>query len=297
MYGSDHSYGVPFTGSGTKASINSLTREDLIAFHSTWLRPDNATIYVVGDTNMQEIVPLLNKHLASWAAPNTSLPTKNIAPVTTPTQSVAYLIDKPGAAQTVLLAGHVIPPTGAPENIITETMNDILGGSFTARVNMNLREDKGWSYGARTITWDARGQRPWIVYAPVQTDKTKESILELQKEIRNYQSNNPASSAELEKVIQNKTNSLPGRYETSGAVLGTLRANENYGRPDDYVTTLKERYQAVDLNEVRESAKTIIKPDALRWVIVGDLDEIEADVRSLGFGAVQIMDVDGNIIE
>jgi len=251
MYGDGHSYGIPFTGSGTKASINSLTRNDLISFHNNWLRPDNGTIYVVGDTSMQEIVPLLNKHFADWAVPAATVPTKNIATVSTPTQSIAYLIDKPGAAQTVLLAGHVIPPTGAPDNLITETMNDILGGSFTARVNMNLREDKGWSYGARTITWDARGQRPWIVYAPVQTDKTKESIQELQREMREYLNQAPATASELERVINNKTNSLPGRYETSGAVLGTLRSNENYGRPDDYVETLKQKYQNVELSAER----------------------------------------------
>jgi len=222
---------------------------------------------------------------------------ENIATVATPSQSTAYLIDKPGAAQTVLLAGHVIPPTGAPDNLITETMNDILGGSFTARVNMNLREDKGWSYGARTITWDARGQRPWIVYAPVQTDKTKESIQELQREMREYLNQSPATAAELERVINNKTNSLPGRYETSGAVLGTLRSNGNYGRPDDYVATLKQQYQTVQLSAVRESAQSVLKPGALSWVIVGDLKEIEADVRALGFDAVKIMDVDGNVIK
>lgn len=297
MYGDGHSYGIPFTGSGTKASINSLTRSDLINFHQNWLRPDNATIYVVGDTNMQEIVPLLNKHFADWATPDTALPTKNITAVATPTQTTAYLIDKPGAAQTVLLAGHVIPPTGATDNLVTETMNDILGGSFSARVNMNLREDKGWSYGARTITWDARGQRPWIVYAPVQTDKTKESIQELRKEMNDYLNGKPATADELERVIKRNTNSLPGRYETSGAVLGTLRSNENYGRPDDYVTSLKRNYQAIDLSQVRNSAKEILKPNALSWVIVGDLEKIEADVRALGFDAVKIMDVDGNVIE
>ena len=297
MYGEGHSYGIPFTGSGTKASINSLSQQDLINFHKTWLRPDNATIYIVGDTTMQEIIPLLNTHFADWSAPTTALPKKNIASVATPTQSIAYLIDKPGAAQTVLLAGHVIPPTGAPDNLITETMNDILGGSFTARVNMNLREDKGWSYGARTITWDARGQRPWIVYAPVQTDKTKESIQELRNEMRDYLSNKPATADELDRVVKNNTNSLPGRYETSGAVLGTLRSNENYGRPDDYVTSLKKNYQAVELSHVRNAAKNILKPNALSWVIVGDLKEIEADVRALGFDAVKIMDVDGNVIE
>ena len=297
LYGKDHSYGIPFTGSGTKDSINSLDRGDLVGFHQDWLRPDNGTVYVVGDTTMDEILPILNQHIAQWALPATTKPSKNLSQVALADEAVVYLIDKPNAAQTVLLAGHIIPPTGDPQNIVIQTMNDILGGSFTARFNMNLREDKGWSYGASSFSWDARGQRPWMIYAPVQTDKTKESIQELQRELHEFLSSNPASDEELSKVISSNGNSLPGRFETSRSVLGVLLDNENYGRADDYVSTLKQQYESVDLNSVRQSAQATLKPDALTWVIVGDRNEIEQDVRSLGFDAVRLMDFDGNIIE
>lgn len=295
LYGSDHSYGVPFTGSGTEASINSLIPADLQNFHQDWLRPDNGTIFVVGDTTLDQIVPLLNKSLANWSAPNNNKPMKNIAQVTKPEGSVVYLVDKPDAAQSVLLAGHVISPTGDSEYLTLESMNDIIGGSFTSRLNMNLREDKGWSYGARTITWDARGQRPWLIYAPVQTDKTKESIQEIRREISEYQSSNPASKDELEKIIKRSTNSLPGRYETSGSVLNTLLSNANFGRPDNYVSSLKQSYDALTLEQINAAAKSVIDPSALTWIIVGDRKKIEADVRSLGFDQVKIMDVNGLI--
>jgi len=297
LYGSDHSYGIPFTGSGTKDSINSLGRADLVGFHRDWLRPDNGTVYVVGDTTMDEILPILNQHIAQWVLPASAKPSKNLGQVALSDQSVVYLIDKPDAAQTVLLAGHIIPPTGDPQNIVIQTMNDIIGGSFTARFNMNLREDKGWSYGASSFSWDARGQRPWMIYAPVQTDKTKESIQELQRELSEFLSTNPASSEELSKVISSNSNSLPGRFETSRSVLGVLLDNEKYGRADNYVSTLKQQYESVDLDSVRQSAQTTLKPGALTWVIVGDRNMIEQDVRSLGFDAVKLMDIDGNIIE
>ena len=142
IYGSDHAYGVPFTGSGTEASINALTRDDLVNFHQTWLRPDNATVFVVGDTTMAEIKPELERALGSWRAPSSPVPTKNVATVERPAQGKVIIVDKPGSPQSLILGGHVAPPTGAPNNVAISAMNDILGGQFSARVNMNLREDK-----------------------------------------------------------------------------------------------------------------------------------------------------------
>ncbi|MFZ5616688.1 MAG: M16 family metallopeptidase, partial [Pseudomonadota bacterium] len=169
MYGEGHAYGVPFTGSGTIQSVKSLTRDDLTKFHQTWLRPDNAIIFVVGDATMAEMKPALEKAFGDWRAPSSAIPAKNIAEVTRPDKGRVIIVDKPGSQQSLILAGHVSPPTGAPNYVALNTMNDILGGQFTARVNMNLREDKHWAYGAYTFFQDARGQRPYLVYAPVQT--------------------------------------------------------------------------------------------------------------------------------
>src|SRR5467141_1980465 len=182
LYGAQHAYGNPLTGSGTAASVAKMTREDLAKFHDVWMRPNDSTLIVVGDTNLAEVTPKLEKLFAGWKAGKA--PAKNIGTVQQAPKSVVYLVDKPGALQSVIIAGHVAPPTNNPKEIAIEAMNDGLGGNFAARLNMNLREDKHWSYGAQSLLWPARGQRPFIALAPVQTDKTKESMAEMNKEFR-----------------------------------------------------------------------------------------------------------------
>jgi len=288
LYGEGHAYGVPFTGSGEVASIKALTRADLTAFHQTWLRPDNATIFVVGDATMAEIKPLLDRAFGDWRAPSGAIPKKNIARVERPAKGRVILVDKPGSPQSLILAGHVAPPTGAENNIAINAMNDILGGQFTARVNMNLREDKGWAYGAYTFLQEARGQRPYLVYAPVQTDKTKESLSEILKELNAFKTSRPATPVELKRTVDNNTRSLPGAYETSGDVLGSLVNSNRFGRAWNYPETLKDQYEALDLGDISAAAAETVHPESLVWVIVGDRAKIEAGVASLGLGPIEV---------
>ncbi len=297
LYGEGHAYGIPLTGSGTEESINSLTRDELVNFHQTWIRPSNGTLFVVGDTTMQEILPLLEKHFGNWRENRMAVPRKNLATVELPDQGQVIIIDKPDAPQSLILAGHVAPPTGVENNLDITTMNDILGGQFSARVNMNLREDKAWSYGAYTFMFNARGQRPWMAYAPVQTDKTMESIQELEKEFNQYLGTKPATPDELSKSVNNNINSLPGQFETGNAVMNTLLSNQRFNRPDDYVPTLKSRYEAINLENIQGAAEQVLQPDKLTWLIVGDRAQIEEKIRGMNMGKVSIMDVDGNIIE
>ena len=286
LYGKDHAYGIPFTGSGTSQSIRSLGRDDLVKFQQDWLRPDNTTIFVVGDITMAEIKPLLEKQFGDWRPPSTPLPSKNVAQVELPLESTVYLVDKPDAPQSLILAGHVAPPEGVENNIAIQTMNDALGGQFTARVNMNLREDKGWAYGAYTFLWGARGQRPWMVYAPVQTDRTVDSLRELMREFDDFLGDHPATEDELDRNVKNSVRSLPGQYETATAVLNTLMANNRYGRPDDYAMTLKGKYENLTTGQLHEAAAEVIKPNKLTWLVVGDLEEIEQPIREMGLGEV-----------
>ena len=297
LYGSNHAYGIPLTGSGTEASISSLTREDMQSFHATWIRPSNGTLFVVGDTTMEKILPQLENAFGNWKEDRRAIPKKNLATAALPEEARVFIIDKPGSPQSLILAGHVAPPTGVENNLDITTMNDILGGQFSARVNMNLREDKSWSYGAYTFMFDARGQRPWMVYAPVQTDKTMESVQELGKEFDQYLATKPATAEELSKSVHNNVNSLPGQYETGNSVMGALLANQRFGRPDDYVPTLKSKYESIKLENVQGAAESVIHPGKLTWLIVGDRQQIEEKVRSMNLGKVSIMDVDGNIIE
>ncbi len=288
MYGDGHAYGVPFTGSGTVASITSLTRDDLVKFQQAWLRPDNVTIFVTGDATMAEIKPALERAFGDWRAPAAARPAKNIAEVSRPAKGRVIIVDKPGSPQSLILAGHVAPPTGAPNNIALTAMNDIVGGQFTARVNMNLREDKGWAYGAYTFFQDARGQRPYLVYAPVQTDKTKESLAELLKELNSFKTTKPATAEELKRTIDNNTRSLPGSFETSGDILGSLTNSNRFGRPWNYPETLKGQYEALSLADIKAAAAEVVHPDSLVWVIVGDRAKIEAGVAALGLGPIEV---------
>jgi len=297
MYGEGHAYGIPFTGSGTADSTNAITKAALTKYHTDYIRPDNATLYVVGDTTLDDIKPKLEARFGGWTAPESDKPAKNVAEVPVTSDTRVIIIDKPDSPQSMILGGHLIPPTGADNNLAIETAIDALGGQFSARVNMNLREDKGWAYGAYTFSQNARGQRPFLVYAPVQTDKTKESLLELKKELENYTGRRPTTQDELEKSRENAVRSLPGSFETARSVMGSMMSNATHGKPYNYAASLKERYDALDVGAVRSAAKETIKPTAITWVVIGDRKAIEGPVKSLGWADVEFLDTDGNPVE
>jgi zinc protease len=292
LYGEGHAYAIPFTGTGTEDSIRALEREDLLAFQRNWLRPDNAKIIVVGDTTLAEIVPLLEKHLGRWQAAETPLPVKNIAPVGRPVAPRVYLVDQPGAIQANIMAGLLVNSSADEDALDLDMANGVFGGTFTSRINMNLRDEKGWSYGVRSSASSAKGQRPWIITAPVQIDRTADSILELRRELAAFTRENPATEEEVDKIRVNRIRSLPGRFETASAVLGAIGNIVSYGWPDDHVLREQERIEAMTVEEVRAAAATL-DVDTLTWVIVGDLEQIEQPVRDLELGEVVILDADG----
>jgi zinc protease len=296
IYGPDHAYGIPFTGSGTEASVQSITRRDLEQFQQHWLRPDNATLFVVGDTSMQEILPLLESTFGDWQAKGEKASAKHLPEVALPPQARLFLIDKPDAPQSLILAGHLAPPSGAASNIAIEAMNDVLGGTYSARVNQKLRVEKQWSYGAFTFLSDARGQRPWMVYAPVQTDQTANAVQELGELLQQFLHGQPASAEELNRVVRNSVYSLPGQFETNGAVLNSLLSNNRFARPDDYVSSLAGQFQALTLEQVQATGEQVLHPEALTWVVVGDAAKVRASLEALKLAPVQAMDSDGNIL-
>jgi len=295
MYGRDHAYSLPLTGSGTEESVARITRDSLVNYHKTWFTPNNATMIVVGDTTMDEIKPKLEKLFRRWQPGN--VPTKNIGNVDLPDKDRIYIIDRPGAVQSIIFAANVAPPAGQGNEIAIETMNEIIGGSFTSRINMNLREDKHWAYGARSVLVSTKGQRPYIAYAPVQTDKTMESMAEIKRELQEYLGENPATDEELEKVKSNNTLSLPGRWETANAVLRDIGEIVTYDLPDDYWDTYADNVRNLSLDQIVESADDVIKPDNLLWVVVGDREQIEPRIRELELGEIIHLDADGNLLE
>ena len=291
LYGKGHAYGNPLTGSGTSESVAKMTRNDLVKFHNVWFRPNGATLIVAGDTSLNELKPKLEKLFANWKAGQ--IPKKNISTVPFPPKPVIYLIDKPGALQSVIIAGLVAPPTANPKEIAIEAMNDGLGGMFGSRLNMNLREDKHWAYGAGSFLLGARGQRPFIAFAPVQTDKTKESMVEMTKEFHGIRGEHPLSADELARIQANETLSLPGSRETLDAVGQSIIDLVQFGLPDDYYETYAGKVRALKTGDVDDAAKLIVHPDNMVWVVVGDRSKVEAGIKELGLGEIRLLDADG----
>ncbi len=294
LYGSGHAYANPWTGSGTEESTGRISRADLVKFHRTWFKPNNATLIVVGATTMAEIRPKLEQAFAGWTKGD--VPAKNIATVQQQPRSTVYLLDRPEATQSLILVGHVAPPKANPDEPAIETMNLVLGGSFTARINMNLREDKHWSYGAFTFFRDAKGQRPFVTYAPVQTDKTKESLVELQKELRGILTDRPPTAQELAGAKSELTLTLPGTWETMDAIAGTLADIVTFGLDDRYYDTYGDKVRSQTVASVGAAAKAVIHPDNLVWVVVGDRSKIEAGIRQLKLGEIKFIDADGKLL-
>jgi predicted Zn-dependent peptidase len=296
LYGAGHPYAIPFTGSGTEASVAALTREDLLAFQRDWLRPDNATLIVVGDTTAAAVLPLLEKHFGTWQAPAAPRPAKRLPESGAPAAARVYLVDRPGAVQSNILVGTVLAPSTMPGRLEADTMNAVLAGTFTSRINMNLREEKHWSYGARASLPDALGGRPWLLSAPVQTDKTVESMREIQREIAEFVAARPATDEEVAKIRNRDVRALSGRYETNAAVAGAIAEMSTFGLPDDYVRTLKSRLEAQTTDGVRAAARTSLDTARLTWIVIGDLAKIEAPIRAMNLGEVQVLDADGRSV-
>ena len=288
LYGEEHPYGKPLTGSGISETISSITRANIMDVHSRAINSAHLTFAVAGDIEMKELVDLLESKFGDWSA-NSDLGLKTLTTVELPDNRTVYLIDKPNAQQSYIVAGQLLPPSATDEEIEIDYMNYAIGGSFTARLNMNLREDKSWSYGVRTRLGDAKGQRAMLVTAPVQTDKTSESMAEIVKEYADYLSTKPITQDELAKGKASKTLRLPGQFETLGALKGGVSGIVTYDRDLDYLDQLPTLLDEPSLNQVQAKAQKYIKPNQWTWLIVGDLSKIEEPIRALNLGEVKVI--------
>ena len=295
VFGRDHAYSKPMTGSGTEAAVAKVTREDLVKYHQTWFKPNNATLLVVGDTTMAEIKPLLEKAFGEWKAGEA--PKKNLAQASLPAKPTVYLMDRPGSQQSVIYGVQLAPPRNAPESLPLQVINNIFGGTFSSRINMNLREDKHWSYGVRASLPAAVGQGMYMSSSPVQTDKTADSLKELVQEYANITGAKPISADELRNAQNNSTLSLPGNFETAGQLSGAYQNIIQYKLPVDYYNTFTQNVMALTPEQVNGLASRTIVPGKLAWVVVGDMSKVEADVRGLNLGEVVKLDVDGNVVK
>jgi zinc protease len=192
------------------------------------------------------------------------------------------------------MAGSIAPPANSPDEVAFEAVNNTFGGTFSARLNMNLREDKHWSYGARAVLYGARGQRPYLAIASVQSDKTKEAVAETLKELTEIISSRPVSEDELDRVKTQTILELAGARETMSSIGSAISDLIEFGLPDDYWETYPSRVSSLNNSVVHKAAKLLIKPDCFVWVIVGDRAKIEEGIRSLNLGEIKYIDADGN---
>ncbi|WPP49047.1 M16 family metallopeptidase [Catalinimonas niigatensis] len=295
LYGEDHAYSLPLTGSGDVETVEGFTRNDMIKFYDTWIKPNNSTMVVVGDISMQELTSQLEEKFAGWK--KGEVPEKNIAKVNSGKSNVLYLMDRPESQQSVIIGGYLTEPYGDVDEIARQSMIKVFGGEFTSRLNMNLREDKHWSYGAMSLVWDAKGQRPLLAYAPVQTDKTKESLQEIIKEFQQVTGDKPITKEEFEKTKNNTILQLPGRWETNGSVAGSLNEMVKYGLDEDYYKNFDASVRNLSLEDVQSLTKKMLKPDQLQWFVVGDKEKIMKGLQEIGFDEVVEIDADGNPLQ
>lgn len=282
LWGKDHPYAVPGSGSGDAAVVKALTPAQLSAFHDRWLRPETASIFVVGDTTLSALIPLLEQSFGSWKGGGEARPVKDFnVPVPAPRARIV-LIDRPNAPQSTISAGVVLDRTGRDDLVRLRAANDVFGGSFLSRINSDLRETKGWSYGVRSGIGGEENKVTFSIRAPVQADRTGDSIRALQAQLGDFTGKSGITSAELERTVNGDIRELPGSFETSGAVLASVQRIIALGRPDNYYETLPQKYLAMTAPGLDQEFRNVIDPKSLVWVVVGDAKKVRPQLDGLG---------------
>ncbi|MEK7667861.1 MAG: pitrilysin family protein [Gemmatimonadota bacterium] len=289
VFGGVHPYGRPINGS--EASTAALTRDRVVEFYQGYYRPGNAKLLIVGDITLIEARRLIAARFGAWqrGEPRATAPA---APVPAPAARTFYLVDKPGAAQSVIRIGHVGVARDNPDYFPLEVMNTILGGSFTSRLNQNLRETHGYTYGANSQFAMRRMAGPFQAGASVQSAKTDSSLIEFLQELRRIR-DEAVPQAELDKAKAYIALGLPGNFETTSGAAAQFRDLLTYGLPLTYYNTYIQHINAVTAADVLRVARQYVNPDRFAVVVVGDRSQIEAGIRALNEGPISIRDLWG----
>ncbi len=287
MFGPGTPYGHP--QSGSEESVSATTRSDLQIYFNAHFDPRTATFIIVGDLSLDEAVEAADKTFGSWRA-SSDTPERYRSAVTPPEPSptAIYLADKPGAAQSVVRSGHLTIPRNHPDYLPLNLFNYIFGGQFSARLNMNLRQDKGYSYGyMSTIDWNLAPSM-LVAGGGVQTAVTKETVIETLKEFQDIVGDRPVTETEFTDAIQGILRSLPAQFETQPRIVAQLTRMVAYDLTDDYLAQLPDRLAEVNLEDVRRVASDLLDVDHLNIVIAGDASVVEPGLRELGIPIVHI---------
>jgi predicted Zn-dependent peptidase len=282
LYGKGHPYGGPQTGSGYAETVAAISRDDVVQFHASWVHPAKAEIFVVGDTSLKEIKPMLEVRFGKWTSNAAPAPAKNFAVAVPAPVSRILLIDRPNSPQSLVLAGVVLDAKGSDDLLTLRAANEIFGGDFLSRINMDLRETKGWSYGVRSQVNGAEDRVPFYMFAPVQTNQTGPSVKVLIDQLKDFNGAKPVTAEELEKTIKGNVLELPGSYEQSSAVLGQMQSDRLNKRPFDYAETLAAKYTALTAKALNDEMRAKIDPAKITWLVVGDAAKVKPQLEALG---------------
>lgn len=290
LYGKDSPYG----GLQTEADIAAIAPAKLSAFHDRWFKPNNATLVVSGDTSLAEIKPLVEAAFGKWqrgAVPERIVPLAQNAP-----KPVIYLVDKPGAQQSSISASVIAPRRVEGDNAARGVFSTAVGGSFTSRINMKLREEKGWAYGASAGVSGGRGSRIYSARASVQSDKTAESMTEIANLLKGVTTDKKLTAAELADAKGNMTLGLSSDWSKTSGVAGAVIDQLSYDLPEDYYARYPQAVAGVTLDAANAAGAELLSGKALTWIVAGDLSKIEASIRALKLGEVRVIDADGNLL-
>lgn len=279
IYGQTHPYAR--IANGTADSVKALTRNDLVEFYVAWFRPEKAKIFVVSDLPLEQIQPMLESRFGSWKTQGQAGAKEMDVAIPQPRPRI-LLVDRKDSPQSQILAGMILNRNGTSDNLDLEAGAQVVGGSFLSRINMDIRETKGWSYGVRAGLGGVRGRIAYRVDAPVQADKTGPAIAAILADYEAFLTDKGVTREELDRTQNGNVRKLPGAFETSGAVLAAMQENDLLGRPDDYYATLASRIRAQTARALDQAARAELDPRRLTWVVVGDAAKVKPQLRALG---------------
>ncbi len=291
IYGTSHPYGND--PSGSEKSLNAMTRDDLVAFYTSYYRPNNATLLVVGDVKLTDIVSRLEKSLDVWKSG--PIPAVTLPPAPTMDNRRLYLIDKPGAAQSEIRIGYPAASRNTPDFFTITVMNRELGGQFTSRLNLNLREKHGFTYGARSNFSFNKQPGPFVANAGVVTAKTDSSLQEFKYEIDRMH-NGGMTADQLAFIKKGLMGNFTLNFETPAQIAGALQNIVLYGLPESYYETYLQNIDKVSLDDVKKAAKKYLDSSRMAFVVVGDLKVIKEGSEKLGLGETVLCNTEGNRI-
>ncbi len=289
VYGSAHPYGQLVT----EETVKAITRDDVVAFEKAYFQPGRALIMVTGDVNAAKVKPVIEKALAAWPAGGT-MPDFSYPKLPPRPPATIYLVDKPGAAQSTFAIGVPGPPRSTPDYFAIQVMNTMLGGLFQSRLNANIREEKGYSYGVSSGFAFGKGPGPFRAGGDVQSAKTDAALIEFMKELRGIAGSRPVTDEELTTAKNALVQRLPATFASVSAINGAITTLWTQGLPDDYYQQFAKAIEAVTKEDVVRVAKQYVDLDHLAIVIVGDRASVEGPLKATGVAPIVDLDIEGN---